>query len=215
MAKIVSTIADLENVRREEKKEADGPSKHREGGGHSEADQLLTGEIWISYKSGRQMLSATQYSSLLRQVNFSTSYHNSPTMYKIALALALVAVALADRPTYAPAPYQPAYRPAYQPTYDEKPSYSYEYAVKDDYSGNDYSAQETRDGYNTQGSYRVLLPDGRVQTVTYTVNGDSGFVADVKYEGYARYDTHKPAPAYKPAPSYQRPVYAPAPRYGH
>ena len=48
------------------------------------------------------------------------------------------------------------------------------------YSGSSYDSQETRDGYATQGEYRVALPDGRTQIVTYTVNDDSGFVADVR-----------------------------------
>ncbi|CAG0888929.1 unnamed protein product [Cyprideis torosa] len=119
------------------------------------------------------------------------------------LALCLVAAVAADNP-YAPRPsYSP--RPSYQPApaYNDHPQYKYEWAVKDDYSGNDYAAAESRDGYNTEGNYRVLLPDGRVQTVTYTVQGDAGYVADVQYS----------APSYKPAPSYKQPVYAPAPRY--
>ena len=53
----------------------------------------------------------------------------------------------------------------------------------------------------------VLLPDCHTQTVTYTVDGYNGYVADVQYSGYAK--EYKPAPAYKPAPSY-----APAPHLG-
>ncbi|XP_037791568.1 pro-resilin-like [Penaeus monodon] len=48
--------------------------------------------------------------------------------------------------------------------------YDFNYAVKDDYSSNDFGHQEDRDGYDTRGSYYVLLPDGRLQKVTYSVN---------------------------------------------
>ena len=60
---------------------------------------------------------------------------------------------------------------------------------------------EARDGDNTKGTYSVVLPDGRRQTVDYYVNGYSGYVADVKYDGYAKAYDYKPtysAPAYKP-----------------
>ena len=81
------------------------------------------------------------------------------------------------------------------------PAYAYDYAVKDDYSGVDFGHNENRDGYATSGSYYVALPDGRLQKVTYTVNGDSGYVATVSYEGEAQYPAA--GAAYKPAPSYR------------
>ena len=85
--------------------------------------------------------------------------------------------------------------------YTQAPAqYDFNYAVKDDYSGNDFGHNEARDGYDTQGSYYVQLPDGRLQQVTYTVNGDSGYVAEVSYEGEAQYPAEQPA--YKPAPTY-------------
>ena len=94
-----------------------------------------------------------------------------------------------------PAPYHP------EPAYDGPAVYQYGYAVADDYSGANFAANENRDGYATNGEYRVNLPDGRTQIVTYSV-GDaySGYVADVKYEGVAQYPEYHPAPAYKPAP---------------
>jgi len=73
--------------------------------------------------------------------------------------------------------------------------------VKDDPSGNDFGHQESRNGYDTQGSYYVQLPDGRLQQVNYNVNGDSGYVAEVIYEGQAQYpDQQQQQHSYQPAP---------------
>merc|ERR1712117_773611 len=124
-----------------------------------------------------------------------------PTNMKTFISLfALAAVASAANPGYAPAP-----------AYKETPAlYSYQYGVdaKEAYGGYvRFGADESRDGYATKGSYNVLLPDGRTQTVTYTVADDySGYVADVQYSGYA--EPH--APAYKAAP-HPAPAYKPAP----
>ncbi len=87
--------------------------------------------------------------------------------------------------------------------------------MKDDYSQADFGHSESRDGYKTQGEYRVALPDGRTQIVSYVAD-ENGYVADVRYEGEAQYppapapSSYKPAPApsYKPAPA---PSYKPAP----
>ena len=78
--------------------------------------------------------------------------------------------------------------------------YKFAYAVEDAASYNSYGHQESSDGKVVSGSYRVALPDGRTQTVTYKVDDYSGFVADVKYEGEAKYPEYS-APAYKTAPS--------------
>merc|ERR1712088_1170035 len=125
----------------------------------------------------------------------------------------------------APAPVEakaaPAPAPAYAPVeYTGPAAYSYEWLVKDDYTKNDYGQKESRAGANTQGSYHVALPDGRIQTVTYRVDGYGGYVADVSFSGEATYPDEPaykpaakaykpaPAPAYKPAPA---PAYKPAP----
>ncbi|KAG7159230.1 Pro-resilin-like 95 [Homarus americanus] len=73
--------------------------------------------------------------------------------------------------------------------HDSPANYEFQYAVTDEYSANDFGQQESRDGDYTQGSYYVLLPDGRRQKVTYTVTGDSGYVAEVTYEGQVQYPT--------------------------
>ena len=120
---------------------------------------------------------------------------------------ALLAVAFAAGP---PAPYHPA--PAHGPAYaDTPPVYGYEYAVKDDYSGANFGQNEKRDGYSTSGQYRVLLPDGRTQIVTYhTADAYSGNVAEVVYEGTPHYGP-APKPVHKPIPVHPGPVYKPAP----
>ena len=122
---------------------------------------------------------------------------------------ALLAAAFAAGP---PPPYHPA--PVYGkgPVYEQTPPvYAYEYGVKDGYSGADFAKNENQDASgNVAGSYVVHLPDGRVQTVTYTADHYNGYVADVKYEGVPQYPPEPkggygphPAPAYKPAPVYK------------
>jgi len=64
--------------------------------------------------------------------------------------------------------------------------YNFQWAVNDQYSGNDYSHTQSNDGQATQGEYRVQLPDGRLQIVTFYDNGD-GYNAEVTYEGEAQY----------------------------
>jgi hypothetical protein len=44
--------------------------------------------------------------------------------------------------------------------------YSFTYGVKDEYSGTDFSRNEESHGEVIRGSYKVALPDGRVQIVS-------------------------------------------------
>ncbi|MCL4152862.1 UNVERIFIED_CONTAM: hypothetical protein GTU68_057576 [Idotea baltica] len=67
--------------------------------------------------------------------------------------------------------------------------YNFEWTVLDSPSGNNFGHAENSDGNNVQGQYYVYLPDGRLQTVTYTANDQTGFVADVRYEGEAQFPT--------------------------
>ncbi|QQP57361.1 Uncharacterized protein FKW44_002319 [Caligus rogercresseyi] len=118
-----------------------------------------------------------------------------------------------------PAPYHPApsftslpltpapvhKSPYHEESYDHPAVYQYGYAVADDYAKTNFAQNENRDGYATSGEYRVALPDGRTQIVSYKVDDAySGYVADVRYEGEAHYEPytpeHKPAP-YHPAPA--------------
>merc|ERR1711892_1234375 len=150
--------------------------------------------------------------------SYSQTFHHTapthPVEVKTSMAvtkvlfLSLVGSAL-SLPAGPPAPYA-APAPVYAA---EAPVYNYQYGVSDDYSGSVFSAQENRNNYDTAGEYRVNLPDGRVQVVSYSA-GPEGYVADVQYEGEAAYPEAKPyvpAPAYKVAPVAVAQAYAPAP----
>merc|ERR1712123_463067 len=78
------------------------------------------------------------------------------------------------------------------PPAPEPAKYSYSYSVLDDYSKVNFGAGESREGYATSGSYYVTLPDGRLQKVSYSVDGEGGYVADVSYEGEAQFPEVKP-----------------------
>ena len=65
--------------------------------------------------------------------------------------------------------------------------------MKDTPSGSDYSHQETSDGHVVKGSYSVLLPDGRIETVNYQA-GAGGYTADVTYsDGQSNSNAAAPA----------------------
>lgn len=80
--------------------------------------------------------------------------------------------------------------------------YDFNYAVKDDYYGTDYAHNAISDGDQVKGEYRVRLPDGRMQIVSYVADWATGFHADVRYEGQASYPQ---GGQQQGAASYQRP----------
>ncbi|KAA0201648.1 Cuticle Protein CPR RR Uncl [Hyalella azteca] len=89
--------------------------------------------------------------------------------------------------------------------------FDYSYAVQDQYSGNDFGHNTNSDGKVTTGEYRVLLPDGRTQIVTYTADYN-GYQAEVNYEGEARPYEPQPQASYnQPRPTYEQP--RPRPTY--
>ena len=135
------------------------------------------------------------------------------------------------------------YKPVYEEEEDYAPQpYKYEYGVQDDYTNAAFAKSESQNEVGTvTGSYKVgifsiflidakcvwpqvNLPDGRIQTVTYTADEVGGFKAEVTYEGtpvyppepeegygvYSGPGAYK-APKYQPRPVYNKPP--PPPEY--
>ncbi|KAG7157222.1 Pro-resilin-like 6 [Homarus americanus] len=76
----------------------------------------------------------------------------------------------------------------------EVSSYEFGYGVLDSDTGNQFFHAEKREQGQTKGSYKIQLPDGRVQTVTYVANS-RGFHPKVTFDGEARYpDTTSTTP---------------------
>ena len=114
--------------------------------------------------------------------NFKTA-KNQFLLLQLFTSLAFVACVASQG--YAPAPHV-VEKLAPQP-------FSYEYGVADDYSHSNFKKTETQDaGGNVAGSFTIALPDGRIQTTTYTADHTNGFVAEVSYSGEAIFP---PAPA--------------------
>ncbi|XP_064086193.1 cuticle protein 7-like [Macrobrachium nipponense] len=137
-------------------------------------------------------------------------------MFKIACTFIFLGMAMAlPRPDSPPvyAPPAPSYSAPHQPTYQEEESkkpYTFDYGVKDDYTGASFGHKENADGQGSvTGSYSVALPDGRIQTVNYIADHHNGFHADVTYEGQAVYPEQQ-QPSYQPAPAAYAPP-APSP----
>ena len=64
--------------------------------------------------------------------------------------------------------------------------YSFAYEVVDPVGGNAYGHRETSSGSGcVEGEFRTVLPDTRTQIVKYSVCPDTGYVAEVSYEGTA------------------------------
>ncbi|XP_030244368.1 cuticle protein 8 [Drosophila navojoa] len=78
----------------------------------------------------------------------------------------------------------PVLHEARQPEIFPPASYSYDYAVNDQSTGDIKDHRETRDGYSVRGSYSLIDPDGYKRTVTYTADDVHGFNAVVSRVPY-------------------------------
>eukprot|EP00091_Calanus_sinicus_P007774 TRINITY_DN18_c0_g1_i8.p1 TRINITY_DN18_c0_g1~~TRINITY_DN18_c0_g1_i8.p1 ORF type:complete len:186 (-),score=79.83 TRINITY_DN18_c0_g1_i8:78-575(-) len=80
--------------------------------------------------------------------------------------------------------------PVHGGDYNEQPDpFKFEYGVHDDKYYTDFSEHRSGDEYgNIVGEYQVALPDGRIQYVKYTADGNyGGTIMEVSYKGEARH----------------------------
>ena len=127
-------------------------------------------------------------------------------IFQIVLLAVVVSAVQCQYAGHQPGYYQPqGYKEEAHDNYAE-PKYSFEYSVHDPHTGDIKSQKEERQGDKTQGFYTLVEPDGSLRTVHYTVDGKSGFLAQVHKEP----GKYKPAPQpsyHQPQPSYQQPSY--------
>ena len=112
-------------------------------------------------------------------------------MKTISACIFLAAVACANAAAVAEPEAQRPYSAQPAPLVAVGPAkpYSYAYEVVDPAGGNAYGHRETSDGKGcVQGEYRNVLPDTRTQIVKYSVCPDTGYVAEVSYEGTPVYE---------------------------
>ncbi|XP_049816694.1 pro-resilin-like isoform X1 [Schistocerca nitens] len=63
----------------------------------------------------------------------------------------------------------------------EPANYEFSYSVQDGETLSDFGQEESRQGESAQGQYRVLLPDGRKQIVSYQAD-EGGYRPTVEYQ---------------------------------
>ncbi|XP_049964812.1 pro-resilin-like [Schistocerca serialis cubense] len=63
----------------------------------------------------------------------------------------------------------------------EPANYEFSYTVQDGETLSDFGQEESRQGESAQGQYRVLLPDGRKQIVSYQAD-EGGYRPTVEYQ---------------------------------
>ena len=128
--------------------------------------------------------STQTFFAAVSQNPLNTHEHLINCFLQVAIASALVAVSFAAGPPAYGAPPPVVYKEEKLPPQP----FAYEYGVNDDYSKANFKKAETQDAYgNVQGSFTIALPDGRIQTTTYTATHETGFIAEVTYSGTAAY----------------------------
>ncbi|XP_027239263.2 uncharacterized protein [Penaeus vannamei] len=143
---------------------------------------------------GRCQIKSWPFLLVLRYWHLLITQHFSDMKAKMMVVMLTTSLLLtgttlalpADPPHVYDAPVSHSFHP--DPAEVHEP-YDFAYTVRDDESGADFAHSEASDGASVRGSYTVLLPDGRKQTVTYVVDPTNGYTAHVTYSG----DAHRPA----------------------
>ena len=114
-------------------------------------------------------------------------YHRYIILFQVIICASVLALA-------ASSPQKPYAEPQEAP----KP-FAYQYSVADEISKANFQKSESQDASgNVQGQFVIALPDGRIQTTSYTADHQLGFIAEVSYEGEPVYPKEAPRP-YGPA----------------
>ena len=158
----------------------------------SNSSQLLQSNTKLHQYEGKEQFPKTcNFSKEKSSSIFSLQSFASILLFVSAISASPVSKPDADGYTTRPRPARLELGPAGP----AKP-YSFAYEVIDPLGDANFGHRESSDGVVTEGEYRVALPDGRLQIVTYTASDATGYVADVKYEGTARFPEAAPiAPA--------------------
>ncbi|KAH8251344.1 hypothetical protein KR032_008461, partial [Drosophila birchii] len=118
----------------------------------------------------------------------TASVQASNLLQNAASAVSAANAANADNnnvaPVLLPSPL-PVLRQQQEPEIFPPASYSFNYAVNDESTGDIKEHSETRDGYVVRGFYSLIDPDGYKRTVTYTADDVHGFNAVVNRVPYA------------------------------
>merc|ERR1712223_264994 len=130
-----------------------------------------------------------------------------PAMFRLLALLFSLAFAFAQDPyqtdlvdQYRVDPYQsagPYQEGPYQEPYVEEEDvvpkpFAYQYGGVDAQGLESSKIENQGDDGVVRGEYRVQLPDGRTQIVSYTADHENGYQAEVRYEGEARREVVEP-----------------------
>ncbi|EAU76104.1 larval cuticle protein A2B-like isoform X3 [Anopheles arabiensis] len=110
---------------------------------------------------------------------------------KIIVVLALVAAVSAQSHYGHQQHYQPQHY-HHEEEHHGPVHYEYNYDVHDDHTGDVHGQKEARKDDSTQGEYYLIDADGHKRTVTYHVEGKSGFIAEVHREPIKGYQAPQP-----------------------